>query len=313
MTAPPAIPQVPLKHLKVRAKIDYVKAYCEVHFPDGAPRRSGVNWTHDQHHDYWVVTIHDPSVAEIRQTVTGLSDPPMYGFEIAVDFLPRAELSPPDRQSLLEQTFKALAARFRPDDESFAGAGFKAAFSDRRVRPTPFHERLANLDEVLVYGHRGEGQNSKLYFKTMDQKSPLPVTEHRVRLETTFNRFGCAEMGMRQLKDLLNGDLRFRFAKVFRIIDHPEIRHPGKRSPKELDRLTIMMHEAWNRAGVGAFDTLPLPTDSSVWAKEAAAYRLPDLLPLKDFRLRRDAATNKAIGDALHRLDKALLTTFPRA
>ena len=284
--------------------------HCEVNYSAVVPATGRLKWKHRAQYDDWMVTLQEPDLTDLRSLVSHLLDPMLFGLEISVDFWPVKTVTGKLRRELLEQAYTALAARFRPEERLLYGAGFKGAFSDAVPKPTPFHMRTGKPTEELVYGHREEGQNAKLYLKTWDDGAPLPPEQHRVRLETTLKRWECLSFEIDRLSDLGKGRLRRHAAQVFRIIDRPEIRHPGKRSECERSELESGMTVRWNQAGVGAFDAGALPPDSSLKAKQAAAYREVKLLSVADYRLRRHVAANTAIGNALRNLGR-MKTTFP--
>lgn len=308
-SSPP--PDLPLEHLRVHALIDYVKVHCEVNYSAVVPETDRLKWMHRAQNDDWIVTLQEPDPAGLRRLGSNLLDPLVFGLEISVDFWPVKTVTGKLRHELLEQTYTALAARFRPEERLLYGAGFKGAISDAVPKPTPFHMRIGKPTEELVYGHREEGQNAKLYLKNRDGGAPLPPKQHRVRMEITLKRWECMTFEIDRLSDLGKGRLRRHAAQVFRIIDRPDIRHPGKRSERDRSELESAMTAHWNQAGVGAFDAGALPPDSSLKAKQAAAYRKVKLLSATDYRLRRHTAANTAIGDALRNLDRRMKTTFP--
>lgn len=299
-----SIPEIPVDRLAVTAKIDYLRVdgfnYRPL-LPASIAAKSRL--TRTKINPAWQLTVHDPTAAEIVALYELLGDAHIAGLEIAVDFTPRAEAYA-DREGLLIQTFRALAARFRPDDEMIHGAGLKGAIGLDGNKMVPFHTRLPESHESLVYGHRDEGQNAKLYLKRMDKNAHLPADQHRVRLETTITSFGGYELEFKRLSDLAGGRLRGTFAKVFRIIDRAEVRRPARFSPEELGAFQAKLTAAWARAGVNAVEQAPMSSEASPLAKKASSGR--HLLPLSEVRLRRDVATNKAIGDALRGLDRKL-------
>lgn len=317
-SAPPPFPPVPLNRLRVSASLDYVRLWFPVCLSEAIPEDRSHQWTRLSGDHGWTLTLHDPEPSKLAHFQRALRDHAvLHGFELSVDFWPRHNVLDAERASLLETTYRALAPRFRPEDRLLFGAGMKAAFSSSK--PKPFSNRLPDPNEVLVYAHRDQGHQAKLYLKTADQGKPLPPKLHRVRLETTLDRYaGYSHVSPRlgrsfhHLKDLVELGMRPTFAKLFRIIDRPEVRSPSRFSAVDLARLEARMDTAWRRAGVHAFEEPPMPADAFPNAVEAAAMRrrLYRLLPLKDFKLRRDKATNAAIGNALYVLDRRLRRSF---
>lgn len=307
----PALPTLEFDLLDVRASFDYVK----LHYPIRAKSRFAPDpryrWAYTKGASKCTLTVHDPAPADLRTVCDRLDDPLIAEIEISVDLWPAADVPMEERAQLLERTFVALALRFRPDDELAHGAGFKGAFSAGWVGAKPFHRRWAKPGETLVYSHRGEGHGAKLYLKNRDQGRHLPPEQHRVRIETTmrspkglhFKPFG-------QLSSLSNGLLRRHFAKVFRIIDRPEVRKPSRYTAEKLAEHNERMMSMWMKAGVGAFAQRPLPADATPWAKAASKYREDETLPLDVYRLRRDIAANAIIGERLRKLDRQMVASF---
>jgi hypothetical protein len=306
------LPPLTQDKLSVTAQIDYIRAAFlpnKVSLPIPEDR---VKWNRDLQEHQWKLTIQDPTRLEIEAVIERLGDPHIDGLEVAVDFWPLHELRGPAAHDLLTDTFVALAGRFRPDPKLLHGAGLKCAYSAAHPKGKPFHDRLAVPGETLVYGHRNEGENAKLYLKTKDNNRQLPQEDHRVRLEVTLARFGAYERNLGRWSSVLKKNLRATFGPIFCIVDRPEVRRPSRTSPAARLALEKRMQSVWDRAGVGGFDPGELPADASVWAKEAAAYRVPDLIALNAHRLRRHRAANRAIGNALYNLDRRLSATFSR-
>ena len=307
-----ALPPLNLGKLMVTAQIDYIRAASlenKVSLPIPENR---VKWNRDLQEHQWKLTIQDPTRREIETVIDCLGDPHIDGLEVAVDFWPLPALRGPQAQSLLFDTFIALGGRFRPDAKLLHGAGLKAAFNAANKWARPFHHRLPIPGETLVYSHRSEGENAKLYLKTMDNGSDLPPEAHRVRLEVTVARHGAYERGIDRWSSVLEKNLRHTFGPIFCIVDRPEIRRPSRQTPDSTLELEERIQRAWDRAGVGAFDPGDLPVDASRTAKEAAAYRTANLIALNAHRLRRHCEANKAIGAALYNLDRRMAATFSR-
>ena len=315
----PTFPEIPLDKLRVGACLDYVKLKFEVCLSEGIPEDNKHQWTRLEDGTGWVLTLHDPDPKELARLDHDLGDEAvLYGFELSVDFWPSDKVAGDEKESLLKTAFASLAPRFRPDDELMFGVGMKGGFGSSK--PIPIDSRLPSPNETLVYSHRDEGHQAKLYLKTRDQGQALPVGEQRVRLETTLTRY--AAMAYRwhdppaepfdRLRDLATNGLRRRFAKVFRIIDRPELRDPNRFDRAKREDLERTMWAAWQRAGVNAFAGPDLHPDALPKAKVSRNKRetYNDHLPQSLYRLRRDVATNKKIGNALYVLDRRLQRSF---
>jgi len=307
----PPIPDLPLHLLEVRACLDYVKVASPVRLTAVFPRTRRFRWTSEDRGSAptHLLTVHDPTSQELHRVFMELHNPPLFEFELSVDFWPATGTPSAARKDLLKLTFRALSARFRPDDELKFGAGMKAAHTSKGSG-RPFHERLPAPNEHLIYGHRGEGHNAKLYFKQGDDGEALPIESQRVRLETRVRGNGCLELGFQRLGDLADRGLRRHLCKVFRIVDRPEVRRRSRFSAERIAELEDQMETAWRRAGVNAFSPGPLPTDASAIARSAARFREDRLLSLALYRLRRHTDAHEAIGQAIRRLERQLRATF---
>ena len=299
------IPELVLDGFAVTAKIDYVQVFCEVRLGDLPGLAERCNWTRNLPNEGWLLTVHDASRRDIDVIVRELQDPPMTALEVAVDFKLGPGLADVLRQASLATMFSALAARFRPEDNALFGAGFKGGFSGRG-KPSPFHRRLPRPSESLVYGHRGEGQNAKLYFKQQDAGVDLAPSEWSVRLEVTMYGPALFEYGVREVSGLYGFGFRKKLAKSFRIVDRAAVRYRKQRSDESAAELSSLLSKAWSRAGVNALFPPTLPPDASKFARDAVAGRKHQLLPIKGYRLVRHAAAHLLIGNALRQLDRRM-------
>ena len=176
------IPKLVLDGFAVTAKIDFVQVFCEVRLGDLPGLDGRCRWTPARPNGGFHMTVNDATRRDLEIIVRELDDPPLTALEVAVDFKLPPGFADDHYEASLATVFSALAARFRPEDNALFGAGFKGAFS-RRGRANPFHRRLPRPTESLVYGHRGEGQNAKLYFKQRDDDADLAPSDWSVRLE----------------------------------------------------------------------------------------------------------------------------------
>lgn len=299
------IPDLVLEDVAVAAKIDFLQVLSPVRLPVLVGAKCRYEWTSNFPNDGWLLTVQDPSRVDIEKLVGELSDPPVMVLEVTVDFKLKAGVADGDRGEQLENLFRALAARFRPEDRSLFGAGFKGALTGGS-RPRPFHGRLPKAEEELVYGHRTEGQNAKLYLKQRDDGVMLPKDEHSVRLETTLWRRALCEYNVLALSGLHRFGFRARLAQVFRVIERVTVRHRSRRSESERVDLQRNLDAAWARAGVNGLAPPPLPADASKFAAKALNYRAPRLLPVGQYRLHRHARAHELIGNALRQLDRRM-------
>lgn len=307
-TPPPALP---LDRLRVAAKIDYVKlASRSGRQEDDGLGGAGI-WAApnaQQRHLRWL-TIHDATRAQMVIVIGKLQDPIVMGLEIAVDFIPFEVSSVADRRRLLDTTFQAVAARFRPEDSALWAYGKRGAVSGRGMPVEPLERKLARTGQELIYGHRSEFMQAKLYLKTTDRGRDLPEDQHVVRMEVTLLRGACIEdqIGIDRLSGLLGYNYRAVLTKHFRIIQEPRVRLT--RGLKEVERVRRerAMARAWCLAGVAKFAIpMELPADTMVNSRKQIKKRRRAQLPFDQYRLMRDQAANAKIGAALMNLERRM-------
>lgn len=308
MTSATLPPLLPVDELRFRAKLDYVTVTnggIKVPLPElkGSPE-----WTRPVRGlPDWHLTIHDPTPADLRAVTEAYENPMLMAMEVAVDLAPKARHEPAEHARVLATVFAAVAARFRPEDKALWDYGQRGAVSGPGKKPEPLERRFARPNEEVVYGHRGDFMQAKLYLKTLDHGALLPLHEQAVRMEITLRRWACMEFGLSNLSDLFGYPYRAKLATQFRIIDRPEVRMVRGMTEKELAKRTKRMNRAWQTAGVGKFAVGEAPradaleTDiARVRARERAQ------LPADQFKLLRDQQANAKIGAALMGLQRRM-------
>lgn len=300
-------PPLPVDDLKFSAKIDYVTFTIGGIKIDLPLLKGSIEWTRpDRRRRDWQLTIHDPTAADLR-AIAAYENPMVMAFELAIDMEPKADLDPESHARLLKTTFAAVAARFRPEDKALWDYGLRGAVSGRGQKPEPLERRFARHHEEVLYGHRGEFMQAKLYLKTIDQGKELTLAEQRVRMEVTLKRWACMEFGLANASDLFGYRYRSKFTTHFRIIDRPEVRLLRGLKAPEVEKRTKRMLRAWKTAGVGKFPAEARPREDvmeAVVAKIRARARAQ--LPAGQFKLLRDQAANSKIGTALMGLQRRM-------
>lgn len=301
-------PPLPADELRFSAKIDYVTVTNGgVKIPLPALKGSH-EWVRPMRSSPdWHLTIHDPTPADLRAVAEAYENPMLMAVEVAVDLAPKTQQEPAEHARLLETVFAAVAARFRPEDKALWDYGQRGAVSGRGKKPEPLERRFARPDEEVVYGHRGDFMQAKLYLKKLDQGVLLPVHEQAVRMEITLRRWACMEFGLSSLSDLFGYPYRARLATQFRIIDRPEVRKLRGVTEKELAKRKMRMDRAWRTAGVGKFAVGDAPRADSLESDIARVRaRAKTQLPADQFKLLRDQQANAKIGAALMGLQRRM-------
>jgi hypothetical protein len=297
-------PPLDLDCLDCRASIDYLTVVIREKLPAMPSKlKCLIKWHKDKGDSVQLLTLHDPAKADIATVLAATDNPMLFRLELAVDFKPKPAIPEHDREALLNDTFVAIAARFRPEDMTPWGYGTRGGLTGPKQKPNPFHQRLPGPNEELIYGHRGDYLQSKLYLKTVDQGAALPRSEYRVRTELTLKRGALMEYNLHTLDDLVGYGYRAKFTKHFRIVSGARLREVGNLTTIERDERQRRLDKAWGTAGVGKFAISPeLPPETNKFASAQIKARAKNQLPLDQYVLERHQAANAKIGDAFKKL-----------
>lgn len=253
------------------------------------------------------ITVHDPTRSDIVDLGAAIGDALVMAIEIAVDLRPKRSLDATSARATLENTFSAVAARFRPEDQALWDHSTRGAVKKSGGPVEPLERRMAKLGEEVVYGHRHDFMQAKMYLKERDQGKALPSEEHRVRMEVTLRRWACHEFGVNHVQDLMGFPFRSKFATHFRIVDHPEVRGRNRLSLEEQARRAKRMVRAWSTAGVGKFSVGDRPREEIIApAVQRVQARSRSQLPISEYKLIRDQKANAKIGAALMNLQRRM-------
>ncbi len=300
-------PPLIVDELKFSAKIDYV-TFNKWGLKIGLPPLTGNPiWTKPKYSRNWMLTIHDPTAADLRIIVKEFENPDVTAFEIALDMEPKASPDLASRVRFLETLFTAVAGRFRPEDKALCDYGIRAGVSGRGQKLQNLERRFPRTNETVIYGHRGEYMQAKLYLKVIDQGKDLPPSSHRVRMEVSIRDWGCRQFGLFKASDLFSYPYRKKFATNFRIIDRPEVKLLHGMTEADFNKRTKQMHRAWRTAGVGKFTAEAKPREDTfptVVARIKA--RAKAQLPSSQFKMMRDQEANAKIGAALTGLERRM-------
>lgn len=304
-------PPLPTSTLKFSAKIDFLTvSNCGIKNPlpplDGmekwhlSGRRLGGDWS---------LTIHDPTRNDILKVIEHYENPMVMALELAVDLMPKESLEGALLREHLTTTYQAVAARFRPEDAALWAYGKRGSVAGKKQPIMPLERRFAPVGQQVVYGHRGEMMQAKLYWKTQDQHLALPEAEQSIRMELFMPRIACMDerLGIDRLSDLLTYKYRLQFTKHFRIIAEPRARKLRGLTDFDLARRQKAMLRAWRLAGVAKF-AIPteFPEESLPLSINAITKRQRIQLPNAHFKLMRDQEANAKIGVALMNLQRRM-------
>lgn len=303
-------PPLPVDRVRFAAKIDYVTVAIG-RKPPMPPQFDGTGKLQRPKpgSDVWMLTLHDPTRADIERIVAVYENPMVMELEIAVDLVPGGELTAVNRQALLYETFKAVAGRFRPEDEALWAYGSRGAVSSKGGYVEPLERRQADATEQVIYGNKGGFMQAKLYLKKRDQNTNLPLESHVVRMELRLRRGACMDeqMGLNRAQDLLGYQYRATFTKHFRIIREPALRNTRRLTPDEVERRQKRMLRAWATAGVAKFPIGDdLPDETLIPDRRKIKQRRRAQLPVGHYKLLRDQIANAKIGSALMNLQRRM-------
>ncbi len=289
--------------------IDFLTVAYNEKRPAILPRLDGQpKWVRKKGASISTLTVHDPFLRDIKLIVEQLRNPLLMELELSVDFWPKEVVPEGERDQFLRDTYVALAARFRPEDMTPWGYGLRGSVTGERQKPLPFHRSLPSAGRQLLYGHKGDFLQSKLYLKRVDQKLLLPPSEHRVRLELRMRRWALMDhFRLDRLSDLLGYSYRKTFTKHFRIVAGPRLRLNRPLDDKEKRKREKRMHRAWATAGVGKFAVAPdLPPDTPILNVKKIRSRSRQQLSQDQYVLVRHQAANEKIGLAFKTLERRL-------
>lgn len=313
-TSRPGPPPLNLDQLDCTSKLDFIKVSASK--KKSTPALTGTShWTPPKRgYRGFTLTVQDPLLTDIEVLIEHLGNPPLMGFQLTVDLMPKPAVTLADRETLLLDTFHAIAGRFRPEDEALWGYGVRGGTDGVGKKPKPFHRRFPEPHEELVYGHRGGWMQSTAYLKRTNEGTEMAPSEHRVRMELTLTRGGLMEMGLDTLGDLCGYAYRPTFTKHFRVVQEPRIRAVRSRDEVDLVKMTRRMWRAWATAGVGKFGiSHEFPLDTINASKQQIIARGKQQLAASDYVLVRDQKATEKIGNALRQLQRRMTLKKARA
>jgi hypothetical protein len=301
-------PPVPIDELKVAANIDFITLARPTTRRVRLPALSSDPILHKRLSNGLpgsFLTLHDPTLEDVVALSSVFLGEPVMALEVAVDFMPAPGIDDSQLFPVLEQTFGALAGRFRPEHHALWDHGSRGAVSARRGPVQPLERRFARMGEELIYGRRHDCMQAKLYYKTLDQDVILEARDQKIRTEITLRREGCIVFGINQLSDLVGYPFRQKFAKQFRVIDRPEVRLLRGLTGFEQAHRQRRLERAWSTAGVAKFAVGDRPREVKVAALlKHVEVRERIQLPSEHYKLVCDLATHAKIGSALMNLQR---------
>lgn len=280
-----------LKNLRFSSKIDYlsVDGLSRVALPrlDGHPI-----WPASRKGER--LTLHDPSASDLRRLQDLFPSGVLSELEVAVDIRSSPCQDDIDYLDMLIRVKSDLVTKgLKPAFNEGTSSGFRGAYKPLKngYVLAPFNRRLPGTQEQLLYGHRGDGAQVKVYLKGIDQKRPLLTKNQCVRLEVRLGQVGLDAHGLIRINDL--ADFRFR-RELMPYFQHVQGTKPRVTKARKSASVTSQVlftklqqidTSYWKAVGVGAFERGGRREESGL-------------------RFERDTVMNQRIGQALLRLQR---------
>ncbi|MFC5549518.1 hypothetical protein [Massilia aerilata] len=235
-----------------------------------------------------VLTIHDPTIAQLQRMIDLCPNLDVYEVEFTIDFRPTGvgpagldELAPVFRwfaDSMYPVTSKATRLRYEDT------ANGKGRFSPAPPGPS---------DTLTTHLWRDglERIKQRLYVKFEDQSEP--VERPSVRLEAWFSMAACSSMSLGRVWQFaeFGADLRRTLSSAFYIADciKPKIKRTRHKEGTRIAQKTIKANDR------------EIARVEAGWANQGAMWAVRH-----GYAVNPDKQAHKRIGDALHRLGQHL-------
>lgn len=239
-----------------------------------------------------VVTLHDPTAADLVRVYHACGDLPVRELEVCVDIRPRPAVDDETRKQMLASLMVDLyASGLQPHAEDLDKT-FRAAYKWQPYGPAirGFNQKLPDPTDQQLHAGRDREVQVKCYPKQRDNGKALPLRRWSARVEVRMDSRGLRARGCRTLVAVFGFGFRAQLMPLFTHVDAAWRRRSLK--TRVSGDLRQVNNHWWDqhyarlfaRVGVGAFQAHGGEVDVS------------------RVRLRRDRYVNKRIGDALQRL-----------
>lgn len=285
---------VQLSDFVFSAKIDYVSISTPGRQP--LPKTTGrVLWPASK--SGRGLTIHDPTPADVESLALAMPSSAITELEVSVDIRAKRACESDERYRLLSSLKVVVAKGLNPKLPPKRGQPFRGAYNPDTKRVAPFNRRIPLPTEQLLYGHRNDQAQVKVYTKRTDNGKDLPSQQQCVRVEVRLAGPALEAHGLTTARDLLGFSYRKELSPYFCHVSG-SLRRPAKRARSRHAPLLTIVHRAldrfdadhWGSLGVGAF----LPGGSRADGRK---------------KFVRNTAFNNRVGQALHRLQASYEAT----
>lgn len=288
MTMAGPVTPVDFTDFELSAKIDFLTLETSAEF--ALPPLDGkAVWPKQEHRT--VLTVHDPSPADIARLADARGTGSLIKVEVSVDVRPKFASTRAACDEALERAYYQLIAGLAPSGRALKPKDrFMALHNPNTGRPVPFNNRRPPGTWTAYWGHRSDDAQVKLYVKRADQGAELTWRTFVTRLEVTLATGGLAQHGLYRVGDLTRFKFRKELSPYFRLtrgVRRRRERRERKHSILPFIRSTHDKCDAakWKLLGAPAF------------IREAGRV------------FSRDSLANEVIGDALARLEKRMASS----
>ena len=235
MSRPLTYREPDFKKFKRSCGIDFVRFFSKTTKRLSLPSaRTNIKYLRAEGHEGMLITIHDPTVEDIRLVVTELPSAQFDQIEVFFDLTPKGRLTYAERHRLIEDARQWIISQSLPWQADGMQVATRVSKGRGHVAPLlddEGEERRAERYETMYFGHsksmyadpsRPNFASARLYQKITDMRAKLALNKHRCRLEVTWNAAGCNHHGLLNAESLFGFDFRL-FGPYFRFVK-PEVK-----------------------------------------------------------------------------------------
>jgi len=293
-----------LSRLKFDASISFIKITAKT---KGVLLFSGgqqATWTRNRIGGGGALSLHNPNDSDLLLLANKYPESTVLVISISIDLWPKDVGSKVERDSLLNRTMAAVAARFRPSDAS-PYSHRTESIPELQCVGEPARQLLSvelPLGAKLRYGHKKDWVQAHVYPMVADHLGPIVEGLHRVRIQLTLQRGYLIDLGVESPAHLLTGNWLKECAPYFRMVARPEIR-VEEFTEEQLGEAQNHMVYCWRFMGASAFLKSQFIYRSCTWALG---------FPFKAVKLVPYEVVNEKFSNALKETEKRLNRKYPQ-
>lgn len=291
-----------LSRLKIDASINFIKITAKTKERAAFSGGQQANWTRNRIGGGGSLSLQNPNDSDLLILANKYPDSTVLVISLSIDLWPKDVVSKVERDSLLNRTMAAVAARFRPSD-AFPYSQRPESLPQLQRIDKPAHHPLSGespLRAELRYGHRKNWVQAHVYPMVSDHTGSIVERLHRVRIQLTFQRGYLIDLGVERPQHLFTANWLKECTHYFRMVARPEIR-VEKFTEEQLGEAQKHMVYSWRLMGASAF------LKSQVIYKSCT---LPLGFPFEAVRLVPYEAVNKIFITALMNIEKRMTSKY---